>query len=57
MDDKDVHSEMKRVDMENLCANIFQRVEATLQQCLVQCSKSVPRLKVNLFVYEIVVVS
>lgn len=36
MDDKDVHSSMKRVDMEQLCENLFQRVEATLVQCLEQ---------------------
>lgn len=36
MEDKDVHSEIKRADMENLCAHLFQKVEVTLQQCLAQ---------------------
>ncbi|XP_044256053.1 heat shock 70 kDa protein 4 isoform X1 [Tribolium madens] len=34
MDDKDVHSSIKRTDMEQLCAPLFQRVETTLKQCL-----------------------
>lgn len=34
MNDKDVHSDMKRTDMEKLCAPLFERVEATLQRCL-----------------------
>lgn len=34
MDDKDVHGDMKRVDMEELCAHLFQRVEKTLRKCL-----------------------
>lgn len=34
MDDKDVHGEMKRSDMEALCAHLFERVEKTLKQCL-----------------------
>ncbi|KAK9509764.1 hypothetical protein O3M35_007003 [Rhynocoris fuscipes] len=34
MDDKDVHGEMKRVDMEGLCAHLFHRVEVTLKKCL-----------------------
>lgn len=34
MDDKDVHSEMKRADMETLCESLFHRVEVTLRQCL-----------------------
>ncbi|KAJ9601801.1 hypothetical protein L9F63_000029, partial [Diploptera punctata] len=34
MDDKDVHADMKRVDMEELCAHLFQRVEITLRKCL-----------------------
>jgi len=34
MDDKDVHGDMKRVDMEELCAHLFQRVEKTLRRCL-----------------------
>lgn len=36
MEDKDVHSEMKRADMEALCVHLFQKVEATLRQCLLQ---------------------
>lgn len=39
MDEKDVHGEMKRADMEELCAHLFQRVEATLKQCLADSSK------------------
>lgn len=38
MDDKDVHGEMKRQDMEALCANFFERVEITLRACLEQSS-------------------
>nr|URW69964.1 heat shock protein [Bemisia tabaci] len=34
MEDKDVHCDMKRADMEELCAGLFQRVEKTLRQCL-----------------------
>lgn len=34
MDDKDVHGDMKRPDMEELCAHLFQRVEKTLRKCL-----------------------
>ncbi|BES99041.1 MreB/Mbl protein [Nesidiocoris tenuis] len=34
MDDKDVHGDMKRVDMEGLCAHLFHRVEITLRKCL-----------------------
>jgi len=34
MDDKDVHGDMKRADMESLCAHLFQRVEETLVRCL-----------------------
>ncbi|XP_029165256.1 97 kDa heat shock protein isoform X3 [Nylanderia fulva] len=34
MDDKDVHGEMKRSDMEALCAHLFERVEKMLKQCL-----------------------
>lgn len=40
MEDKDVHSEMKRADMEALCDGLFQRVEITLRQCLEQSGKS-----------------
>lgn len=36
MNDKDVKSEMKRADMEVICASLFQRVEDTLRQCLNQ---------------------
>lgn len=36
MDDKDVQGQMKRADMEVLCAHLFQRVESTLKQCLEQ---------------------
>ncbi|KAK6630381.1 hypothetical protein RUM44_005048 [Polyplax serrata] len=34
MEDKDVHSDMQRADMEGLCAGLLQRVENTLKQCL-----------------------
>ncbi|KAL0107035.1 hypothetical protein PUN28_015529 [Cardiocondyla obscurior] len=34
MDEKDVHGEMKRNDMEALCAHLFERVEKTLKLCL-----------------------
>lgn len=34
MDDKDVHGDMKRADMEQLCGHLFQRVEKTLRKCL-----------------------
>lgn len=34
MDDKDVHGEMKRSDMESLCSHLFERVERTLRKCL-----------------------
>ncbi|KAL1122529.1 hypothetical protein AAG570_002860 [Ranatra chinensis] len=34
MNDKDVHGDMKRVDMEGLCAHLFMRVEQTLKKCL-----------------------
>lgn len=40
MDDKDVHADMKRADMENLCESLFQRVEQTLQDCLEQSELS-----------------
>lgn len=39
MDEKDVHGEMKRNDMEGLCAHLFERVEKTLRHCLVDSSK------------------
>lgn len=41
MEDKDVHGEMKRADMETLCAHLFQKVEATLKQCLIQSGKDI----------------
>ncbi|XP_012138186.1 heat shock protein 70Cb isoform X2 [Megachile rotundata] len=34
MDEKDVHGEMKRADMEAMCAHLFKRVETALRQCL-----------------------
>ncbi|XP_076237463.1 heat shock protein 70Cb isoform X2 [Calliopsis andreniformis] len=34
MDEKDVHGDMKRADMEAMCAHLFKRVESTLRQCL-----------------------
>ncbi|XP_076619211.1 heat shock protein 70Cb isoform X1 [Colletes latitarsis] len=34
MDEKDVHGDMKRADMEGMCAHLFKRVELTLRQCL-----------------------
>lgn len=34
MNDKDVRTEMKRSDMEALCANLFERVENTMIKCL-----------------------
>nr|CAD7263445.1 unnamed protein product [Timema shepardi]CAD7569601.1 unnamed protein product [Timema californicum] len=34
MDDRDVYGDMKRVDMEQMCAHLFQRAEKTLRQCL-----------------------
>lgn len=40
MEEKDVHGEMKRNDMEALCAHLFQRAEKTLRQCLLDSSKS-----------------
>lgn len=40
MDEKDVHGNMKRAEMEELCAHLFQRVQATLKQCLLDSSKS-----------------
>lgn len=33
MDDKDVHGDMKRSDMEKLCADLLQRAESTLLKC------------------------
>lgn len=34
MNDKDVHGDMKRTDMEELCAGLFERVEQTMLKCL-----------------------
>lgn len=34
MEEKDVHGNMKRADMEAMCAHLFKRVESTLRQCL-----------------------
>uniref|UniRef100_A0A1B6FPX4 Uncharacterized protein n=1 Tax=Cuerna arida TaxID=1464854 RepID=A0A1B6FPX4_9HEMI len=34
MDDKDVHGDINRTEMEALCAHLLQRVEKTLQKCL-----------------------
>lgn len=34
MDEKDVHGDMKRADMEAMCAHLFKRVETALRQCL-----------------------
>lgn len=39
MEEKDVHGEMKRADMEAMCSHLFKRVESTLKQCLVDSSK------------------
>lgn len=39
MEDKDVHSEMQRSIMEELCAGLFQRVGRTLKKCLDDSSK------------------
>ena len=39
MDDKDVHSDMQRSDMEELCAGLFQKVEKTLTKCLKDSSE------------------
>ncbi|XP_053598001.1 97 kDa heat shock protein [Microplitis demolitor] len=34
MDEKDVHGDMKREDMETICHHLFKRVEAVLKKCL-----------------------
>lgn len=39
MEEKDVHGNMKRADMEAMCAHLFKRVESTLRQCLEDSSK------------------
>lgn len=33
MDEKDVHGEMKREDMESMCQHLFKRVEIVLRKC------------------------
>ncbi|XP_044748143.1 heat shock 70 kDa protein 4 isoform X2 [Coccinella septempunctata] len=40
MNDKDVHGDIKRSDMEAMCAPLFQRVEETLRNCLEQSELS-----------------
>ncbi|KAK0166618.1 hypothetical protein PV327_004110 [Microctonus hyperodae] len=37
MDDKDVHGDMKRDDMENMCQHLFKRVETVMKKCLHDC--------------------
>ena len=39
MEEKDVHGDLQRVDMESMCAHLFKRVESTLRQCLAQSSE------------------
>lgn len=39
MEEKDVHGEIKRGDMETMCSHLFKRVESTLKQCLADSSK------------------
>lgn len=39
MDDKDVHGEMKRADMEEMCKGLFERVKRTLEECLRKSGK------------------
>jgi heat shock protein len=39
MEEKDVHGEMQRSDMENMCVEVFKRVEITMRQCLAQSSR------------------
>lgn len=34
MDDKDVHAELKRNDLESLCEHIFERIERCLNKCI-----------------------
>ncbi|KAK9875649.1 hypothetical protein WA026_009447 [Henosepilachna vigintioctopunctata] len=41
MNDKDVRGEIKRSDMEVMCAPLFQRVEHTLRNCLEQSELSI----------------
>lgn len=42
MEEKDVHGDMQRPDMEAMCAHLFKRVESCLRQCLAQSSKILP---------------
>ncbi|RZC33323.1 heat shock 70 kDa protein 4 [Asbolus verrucosus] len=44
MNDKDVHADIKRSDMEQLCSHLFQRVEGTLKQCLDQSGLTVDEI-------------
>ncbi|KAK9681152.1 Hsp70 protein [Popillia japonica] len=34
MNDKDVHGEMKRVDMEEMCRDFFEKIKLVLEECL-----------------------
>ncbi|XP_058796639.1 heat shock 70 kDa protein 4 isoform X2 [Phymastichus coffea] len=36
IDEKDVHGDMQRADMETMCAHLFKRAENTLRHCLAQ---------------------
>ncbi|CAB0036320.1 unnamed protein product [Trichogramma brassicae] len=36
IDEKDVHGDLQRTDMEVMCAHLFKRVESTLRSCLAQ---------------------
>lgn len=45
MEDKDVHAQMKRTDMETLCGELFERVEHCLRSCLEQSSELRTRTK------------
>lgn len=49
MEEKDVHGDMKRNDMEALCAHLFERVEKTLKQCLADSSKFVSLVNDSLY--------
>ena len=46
MEEKDVHGEMKRADMEAMCSHLFKRVETTLKQCLADSSKYILILQI-----------
>lgn len=39
MDDKDVHGDMNREDMEAMCQHLFKRIEAVLKKCLIDSGK------------------